>query len=584
MKNSIYFIIIIVAVLGISGCSEDYLDLKPTAEETEVSYYTTFKALDRTATAAYGILCTRDIFDFYYFMGYASIADDSEVGGENTNDWPEFQSMDRLLHHPDLDYVFDSWSYCYKGIRMTNEFLSRVDIINKSDPLVDKNLMMHRIAEMKFLRAFYHFYLLQVYGGVPIADRLLTPEDDLPRASIAEVLHFIEKDLTEAIPYLKEKSQNGSEVGRATKGSASALLAKAYLYESSYANNYTDDDRFNGCAIRWDSSLKYSDAVIQSREYHLVGYEGERFNSWRDPVNGVGGYRWIFTVDGDNSDEGVWEIQNVNDGLDWTYTRGTYLVVYTTIRFYTDANGNRAIANGWSFNLPTPCLLHAFGNQDRRETNLHSAETNPILDPRFSTTVGCTDTIVINGTAYSKPWDTVLIGLSNGSDRWFRMDFSNLPTNTISRKYEASPDEFWRGMVNFNDGPVNLRYIRYADVVLMAAEAAYMLNDHATALDYVNQVRTRARMSGDTGYPENLTDISFEDIVHERRLELAMEGARGFDLIRWRLAEKYIDGIQLEAWPTASGIDFVPGKHEFFPIPNSEIQLSSNLKQYPGWK
>jgi hypothetical protein len=242
---------------------------------------------------------------------------------------------------------------------------------------------------------------------------------------------------------------------------------------------------------------------------------------------------------------------------------------------------------GWSFIVPTQYLLEAFGNQDRRETGLNSAEMNPVLDPRFSATIGCGDTLEMNGNVYVKPWDTVLYEDFERGIGWYPMSFTNLPSNAIHRKYECSTEEFWSNDTKghqHNSGPVNVKYIRYADVVLMAAEAAYKTGNTTKALDYVNQVRTRARMSGDTGFPENLPAISFEDIVHERRLELACEPARYPDLVRWGLAETYIDGIKLAALGEGFTVDYVVGKHEFLPLSATEVQLNDLLEQYDAWK
>ncbi|MBA7544918.1 hypothetical protein ES705_37279 [subsurface metagenome] len=257
----------------------------------------------------------------------------------------------------------------------------------------------------------------------------------------------------------------------------------------------------------------------------------------------------------------------------WTESRGTYWTTYTAIRFYhNNSNPTQSkTAGGWSFNLPTYYLIDAFGNNDVRETGLNSTPVDPRLDPRFTTTIG-------------EPGDTVYLFDSDDGYGWYNMSFENLPTNTISRKYECSPEEYWDQRTNDNEGPMNLRQIRYADVVLMAAEAAYGTGDLTAALDYINMVRTRARMSGNTVYPENLSAISFEDIVHERRLELAMEGHRFFDLVRWGLADEFIGETNLAVYP-GFVVDFVPGKHEFFPIPLTEVQLSLGaLEQYTAWR
>jgi hypothetical protein len=555
------------------SCNEAFLDLRPIAVETEDTFYKDFATLDYTATAAYGILAASEV-DLQQLLGFGSItSDDAEAGGENVNDNPLWQRLDRLTHSSNEADMNRAYGYWYKGIRFTNEFMEKLPDVLVKDPKADPQIVTQRVAEMKFLRAFYHFMLVQDFGGIVIADKTIDPAMyNTPRNSIAQVLHFVEQDLENAIPDLKEKSEQLNEVGRASKGAARALLSKVLLYESSYAKNYPDDERFAGCEQKWAQTLKYAEEVINSNQYALVGIKGETFPSWRDPDNGVAGYRWVFTVDGDNSPESVWETQNVQDGMNWVLTRGTYMVTYTTIRFYNN-NSQPTInktAGGWSLNLPTKYMLSAFGNNDPRETGLNSLPSDPKLDPRFSTTIG------VEG-------DKALMNDSKDGLGWYKMNFINLPTKTISRKYECSPAEYWNIKTSDNEGPMNVRYIRYSDVILMAAEAAFESGNTSKSMTYVNMVRTRARMSGKTGFPQDLTAFSFEDIVHERRLELAMEGHRFFDLVRWRLAKKYIGGTKLAALGDDFTVDFIEGKHEFFPIPPEEMQLNKGMVQYPGW-
>jgi starch-binding outer membrane protein, SusD/RagB family len=571
MKNTIRYIVITCSLLIFFGCNDDFLDLQPIAQDTEVAFYDSFQKLDFTATAAYGMLNSRDVFDVFYIISYGSVpADDSEAGGENVNDWPQMQRFDRMTHSANETGVDAIWSYMYKGIRMTNEFLSRVDAVVELDPSVNPStpLVKQRRAEMKFLRAFYHFKLVQIYGGVPIADMTVDPSMFAkPRNTVKEVLDFIQKDLNDAIPDLRLKNDNAPNFGRASKGAAQALLAKAYLYESSYAKYYPGDERFAGCVERWDLALSNAEAVMQSGQYKLVGINGERFNSWWNP-NGIGGYRHIFTLSADNSDESVFDIQNVMDGKGWTATRGTYMTTYSTARYYRLPNGSTDNVGGWSFNAPTQYLVNGFGNNDNRYTNLSAAPANPELDPRYATTIG-------------QEGDTIMV-----NNQWYPISFINLPTGMIGRKYELSTDEYWGVRTNDNEGPMNLRMIRYADVVLMAAEAAFQSGQGAKALEYLNMVRRRARMSGDTGYPVDLASIaSIEDIAHERRLELALEGHRFFDLVRMGLAERFISGTNLAALGDDFVVTFVKGKHEFWPIPVRQVQLSEGaLIQYPAWR
>jgi hypothetical protein len=211
---------------------------------------------------------------------------------------------------------------------------------------------------------------------------------------------------------------------------------------------------------------------------------------------------------------------------------------------------------GLGFNCPTEDLENAYEPGD----------------PRKIVTIGnMGDPINIDGV-----WDT--------------LDTHQSPTNRISRKYESSFPQYWTAGQD-GSGPNNLYYIRYADVVLMAAEAAFLTGDEAQALDYVNMVRTRARNGASTGVPANLTSITLDDIINERLLELACEGHRFFDVIRYGIQEEKIVGQPLQKW--LGGVsqepavinNFTVGVNEFFPIPLAEI-INSNgsLVNYAGYE
>jgi hypothetical protein len=129
---------------------------------------------------------------------------------------------------------------------------------------------------------------------------------------------------------------------------------------------------------------------------------------------------------------------------------------------------------------------------------------------------------------------------------------------------------------------MNFRLIRYADVVLMAAEAALITGDNPKALGYVNMIRTRARNCGTSNVPLDLTgQLSFEQLVNERRAELALEGRRFFDLVRWNIAVE-----KLNNYTTPGGflVTYESPKNDYMPLPEREITLSGGaLEQYPGW-
>jgi hypothetical protein len=288
----------------------------------------------------------------------------------------------------------------------------------------------------------------------------------------------------------------------------------------------------------------------------LVGIDGERFNTWRG--SNTSGYQWIFMKDGNNSKESVFSIQNFQDGQGWFNTRGTALVMWSAPRKVNTINSVSpdGVDYGWGWWCPAKALIDAYEPGDPRYKATVMTESDSIL---------C-NIISDKGVAWRTPNFNILL---HGD---------GLKTN--SHKYECSYEEYWKNSKTWQDGPINVKLIRYADVVLFAGEAEFELGNTAKALEYINMVRTRARMSGNTNAPANLTTLTHDDIVHERLVELGCEGHRFFDLVRWNLAVKYLnhtlaDGTQVE---------FIKGKHEFFPIPDKQVGLSNGvLKQYPGW-
>jgi len=559
MKNIKYISSALVG-LALVACSEEFVDLKPIAKASESTFYTTMTAADQSVTACYANFCMEKLWDLSIMMTLGSIAsDEAEAGADGKADVVEYQHIDQLRHTPQEANVFDwSWGYLFKSINYCNIAIQRLpDITIESDPAFDAELIKKRMGEAYFLRAYNYFTLCQIYGGVPIYDKIPTPDQyNKPRNEISEVYALIKADLIKASESLPEREGWGADVGRASKGAANAMLAKVYLYESSYAKYCKDDDRFKGMVEHWDSAAFYAEKVINSGQYKLVGIDGEQFDTWRGPK--TGGYQYIFMKDGNNSKESVFEIQNVQDGLEWFNTRGTALVRWTAPRkidMNTKPNTNGEDF-GWGWWCPAQALVNAY----------------EVGDPRFKATVLSEgDSIQCNF-----PGDK---GIA-----WRKVNFNLLKSatglSTNLRKYECSYDEYWKNSKSWQDGPINVKLIRFADVVLFASEAYFEMGNNSKSIEYINMVRTRARMSGSTNSPADLSAVSHDAIVHERMVELGCEGHRFFDLVRWNLADKYMNHTLADG----DNIEFVKGKHEFFPIPDKQVGLSNGvLQQYPGW-
>ncbi len=569
MKKTKYIALLLVVFFWVS-CSEDFVTTKPIATETEVSFYSTMTGTNAAVTACYSTLCAIKTFDLCITMTMGSVAsDEAEAGSGGRNTVVEFQNIDLLTHSPAEANVLEwPYSFIYRGINYCNIALEKISELSKEDDPenYDAALLQKRLGEVYFLRAYYYFTLTQIFGGVPLVDHILAgSEYNLARSEINEVYNLIKSDLRIAINKLPTRDVWGeSNIGRASKGSAQALLAKVFLYESSYAKYCGDDGSFNGLGRsrfegmeeNWDSTAYWAEQVINSGQYDLVGINGERFNTWRDPspaVANTGGYQYIFMVDGDNSRESVFEIQNAYDGAQHFQTRGQSFTYWCSPMQINQSDGSVS-DYCWGWWCPTDFLLSQY----------------EAGDPRFDATILQEDDTILTSFGWVTPNFETL------------RDYTGL--NQMGRKFEASVDEFWGNSPMWQEGPNNIPLIRYADVVLFAAEAYLELDNQAKATEYINMIRKRARMSGpdgDLGNPEDLGSVTHDNIVHERLIELAMEGHRFFDLIRWNLGDEYLNHTTVDGYEVV----FEEGKHEFFPIPDEEVSQTGGLvEQYPAWQ
>ena len=570
MKNIKKVIYTLLVIPVLFACSKDFLDTKQKGALNEDNFYTSIDSIKLAVNGTYASLNNLasglNTMDVQYIVFGSITSDDAEAGGEvGGNDFQDIQDADRgTIVAAESKLLSDYfWAYNYKTILRANSTLNGIKNFRNASLSAENLKTLNQFeGEMDFILAFIHFKLVQVYGGVPIVDHILSSSEyNVKRDSISRCLHFVEGLLTKASTLLPLRSQYPlTELGRATKGSAQGLLARVYLYEASYAKNYPGDARFSGCTNTYSKALKYADSVINSHEYELVGINGETFDTYWNQKNSkiypalTPGYRYIFSADGRNSKEAVFETQANNDRQDYMLTRGTYLTVYMTCR-----NTSKGTL-GWGFNCPSDSLLNAYTPGD----------------PRIKVSIG-------------KTGDSVY--LTTG---WATLDCQQSPTNMIGRKFEASPAQYWNNKTTDGNGPNNFPYLRYADVILIAAEAeietGQNISSGETPADLINMIRKRARNGAATGVPVDFTGTAtLQDVIKERRLELAMEGQRFFDLVRWKMQDR-LTGIPLMNF--RSGVrqtspiscSFTSGKNDFIPIPQQEvINSNNNLVQYPGW-
>ncbi len=491
--KSIKYIFITLVLLS-SGCADDWLELEPVGQKLENNFYQTEGDIYQ------GLISTYSMLQPKYFSGWSSYyflanfpSDDSEVVGGGPGDRPEYHAIGDFQMLPTNSAILQLWRRNYYGIYRANL------VIQNADPEASQTSREY-IAEARFLRAYFYFELVRFFGDVPLITSQLTPDEyNQPRKPAKQVYQQIITDLQAAIPDL---ALAPSEKYRATKGAAQSLLGKAYLYMASpyYYNTYNFElSRTEYYQLAAD---EFNDVII-SAQYDL---EQNYDDIWR--------YEYEHGI------ESIFEIEysNIARGGDWGNGRvnGGNIDV--------QMNGPRGISTdtllaGWGFDMVTQDLISAYNAEgdDIRKEGTAYGET-------FLTSIGASD------------WEE-----NEGYTGWF------------SKKRAPWAHITWDSQAEWNY-ETNERMIRYADVLLMMAEAivggatAPQSADH-----YLNLVRDRVDLVPKGG-------VTMADIKKERRLELAMEGHRFFDLVRWG-----------DAASKLGDRGFVQGKHEVFPIPQEEI-------------
>lgn len=445
------------------------------------------------------------------FINATSIrSDDADKGSTASDGGSDVIAMDNFPVLPSNGRANGLWTGYYGLINKCNNTLDQIE--NNETVSAPEEIKIQSQAEVRFLRGYAYFMLVRLFGSVPKIDRIfedVATQSNVPQSSPSEIYAFIEQDLQFAAAALPV-SWDASFPGRVTKGAANGLLAKVYLTQQ-----------------KWAMAMAAANMVMNSGQYDLS-----------TP------YSRIFSEDGENSKESVFEVQATasqqikeNNGIQYASIQGV--------------RGANEFNMGWGWNTPSVYLEAAYEENDPRKART-------ILYSSTATTPGVT---IYGETMPMFPGEVPNPRYNN-----------KVYTNPTYRTNIGSRGGWW----------MNVRILRYADVVLMYAEAANEVGGDANvtaALAAVNSVRARARGSNPAVLP-NITATDKEQlreaIRHERRIELAMEHDRFFDLVRW--------GISGDAMAAAGKPNFVASRDNLLPIPQTQIDLSKGLlKQNPGY-
>ncbi|MEO8771103.1 MAG: RagB/SusD family nutrient uptake outer membrane protein [Ferruginibacter sp.] len=497
------YILIIFAALGFWSCKKA-LDVQPQGLLTEEAAIKDPNIARDLVTGVYNSFYQggfdNDIHGLIFCMAGDVASDDADKGSTASDQSPAAVGFDNFTSdlNSNNPYVGWLWNGHYAGIASANQALDKLEK-STFDHVTKRTL----IGETKFLRAYFYFNLVRLFGAVPkvlkVPANLEEANSDVfqTRAPKDSIYAAIINDLQYAVDSLPLKGDPATQTGRANKASAQSLLAKVYLYTHDYQKAYD-----------------LSQAVIQAGQYSLMTDYSRNFTSK------------IY----DNNIESIFEIGTANNQD-----------CNAAIPFYVVGQGPRAGGLfGWSdlgFGLNSP-----------------SADLSAAYEPgdlRDSATI-----------LYIKPDSTVL---------WdgFVIPSSNRVQNPRYnyKAYFGRLQDVFCATTNTDNLPKNIHIIRYAEVLLINAEAGIQIGNAGDAQTDLDLVRTRAGLSS--------VPATIDNVWKERRVELAMEQDRFFDIVRQGRA-----GILLRALGKA----FVDGKNEVFPVPQSEIDLSGGkLTQNNGY-
>lgn len=541
-----------------TACSEDFLDVVPQGDLSEDALLSTEAGVEGILVAAYSVLNGQvgDGTDSYnapasnWTFGDI-VSDDAYKGSSGVSDQEGMHLMETFRTNANIKDLSKKWEVLFEGVTRCNTAIRAIN----NFPDWDEELRNRRLGEARLLRGHFYFDLKKIFDRVPYIDDTPRSPDELKLISnhdlsSAALWAKIEEDFQFAASVLPDVQE---QVGRATRGAAHAYLTKAYIFQG-----------------KWQEAAATADLVINSPAgYALLDNYGDL---WLPEFN--------------NNSEAVFSIQHsINDGAALNGVNGNM----------GDRLSNLTgpYPRVYGFHTPSENLVRAYKTNDNGHPLFNAFNGQPIgpndrVDPRLDFAVGRPGIPFYDAGPYQETWTRGV---------------------TVYGPYATK-----KGLAPVNSGAMldifpwtnyqNYILIRLADVLLWKAEALAELNDLEGARALVNQLRNRAKNGyqvmdeNGTGpaadyavepYATPWTDVNFarQAIRMERRLELSMEGHRFFDLVRWGLADQVMNtyiGQEQQLRSYLVGSVFEKNKHEYFPLPQDQIDLSGGvLVQNPGY-
>ena len=560
MKKIFYIVFVAIAFLA-AGCSEDFLDTKNLYQKSDESYYRTPADIEEALAGAYAAI-PLDAGNNNPFIVSELMSDDCFGGGGSNDDGFHATDAYTLVSQ---DYYEELFARNWQGILRTNLIIKRFD----NAQFDDVNAKNQALGEAHFLRAYFFFRASQFFGPVPL--KLETAPVNLPRATAEEMYGQIAFDLKTAIelmPATPYGSISNTRLGHVNKWVAEGIMARVFLFYTGYYEN-TELPLAGGGAITKDQVIGWIDDCVANSGYDLLpdfrnnwayssvdryAYKTNNNLSWAGETGG--NYETVWAIK--YGPYGGWDPPS---GQELSYTNQHSLYVGLRQQFYIP------FGQGWGSGSVNPQLWDSFEEGDiRREGSILNVNVmgNPDENNIPERFIWGSDNMMHETGYWQKKYMPIYDSVQNPSSGVWAL------RSIYNKDFPSQTDmQLW----NMQDDVL----LRFSDILLMGAELG-----SANAATYFNKVRTRAGLDA-------IASPTLDDIKLERRHELAFEGLRHFDLMRWHdmetahaaVANIPVKNVGVDAIYTDT---YDPKTGGFLPIPQTEITLSEGvLVQTPGW-
>jgi len=549
MKKIIYILSVVSISIGISSCQKDYLERKNLTEMDQSLYYSTPEQMSQAMNGVYSQLQS-DKGNENAVLVSDILSDDCFAGG-GPGDVAAKDIDNFEINH--ITGLYDElWKSTYTGIYRTNNIIANIE-----KPKWNNDDQKNQIyGEALFMRALYNLRLGEMWGQAPLITDL-SVDPNQPKSNGDQIFAQIATDLKKAIEIMPSNTYSSIPSGHATKWAAEALMARSFLFYTGYYNK-TTMPLVDGGEITKPQVVDWLTDLIDNSGHKLASdfrniwsYSNNKDYKWAQDNN----LSWI--GESEENTETIFAIK-FSPFAAFGHTKySNRLQLFVGPR---GNPGNNQFGKGWGWATVNSQLWDSFEDNDTRKTGSIIDATDKINEAPFSTKFE--------------------FGRNNSEEE----------TGFFNKKYlpvlSKNEDGKWKGMYYLMFGGqdnfslwnmADQILIRYSDVLLMAAEL-----ESPKAQEYFNEVRSRAGLAPKT--------VSLEAIKEERRHELAFEGLRYFDLMRWHEVDKAFDKVK-DIPVKNQGKDGIynsatyrPETGGFLPIPNVEISLSGGvLVQNPGW-